>query len=750
MSIQSERPVEIKTPLGADVLLIKHMNAREELGRLFHYEIEVLSTDPAINMSDLLGQAVTIRMDLAEDEERFFHGYVSACSQGGADGRFFGYRLSVRPWLWFLTRTADCRIFQEKTVPDIIKDVFREHGFTDFEESLSGSYRTWEYCVQYRETDFNFVSRLMEQEGIYYYFKHEDGKHTLVLADSYSAHSLVAGEEVPFFNAEDKDVVDRDHFLTWQLSQRVQPGNYALNDFDFERPNANLETRSSVSREHAQAEHEIFDHPGEYLETGDGDSYARMRIEELHAGHEVIEAEANARVLACGALVRVSDHPREDQNREYLITSAQYQIGVGGYESAGSGVKSTFQVTIGAIDARTPFRSARTTPKPVVQGPQTAIVCGQSGEQIWTDEYGRVKVQFHWDRYGEANESSSCWIRVSQSWAGNGWGSMHVPHVGHEVIVEFLEGDPDRPIITGRVYNGTNSTLEELPGSKTKSGFRDHGNNELIMEGEAAAQTVHIQQDCGNRMLFDGNSGAELINVKDCGDNEMNMQAHGTKEVFIKQSCGNEMVMNEDDGITLRDKYGNEIILNAADGYMRLASPTHDSFIEIGRSIKWNTDSNNEMVYGADASLQVGGYTHSTHVGAKTEISANVQVSSVNGVAIKKYYAYENSTNYQGKNKRTRGAVTVDSDTNYHIIGGFEDSSQLELDTASAELRFDGQDHTIKLNVNGIEIKTNKKIDIEATGGDVTLKASGDIVLDPGGKVKIPAGKLDDKWIKSQ
>jgi type VI secretion system secreted protein VgrG len=511
--IQATRPVEITTPLGDDVLLFQRMTINEELGRLFAFELNLLSKEPDIKFEDILGQNINVRLTLPGDEQRYFNGYVCRFSHEGTFEDFHAYNMTVHPWLWFLTRTADCRIFQQMKVPDIIKQVFRDHGFTDFEESLSGSYRTWEYCVQYRETDFNFVSRLMEQEGIYYFFKHEKDKHMLVLADSISAHEPYPGyETLPYYPPDEHLRRERDHIYDWHVSQEIQPGVYALNEYDFKRPKADLQVKSSIQRDHAQAGLEIFDYPGEYSDTGDGESYVRSRIEELQAEHEQARALGNARGLAAGSLFKLTDYPREDQNREYLIVAATHQMASDTYAS-GSAAQSDqdYSCSFAVLHSKQPFRPARTTPKPVVQGPQTAIVVGPSGKEIHTDKYGRVKIQFHWDRYGKRDENSSCWVRVSHPTAGKGWGAVQIPRIGQEVIVDFLEGDPDHPIITGRVYNNDNMPPYELPGSGMVSGMKSNstpgggGYNEMSMndtKGEEAI-TVHGQYDMNTTVEHD-------------------------------------------------------------------------------------------------------------------------------------------------------------------------------------------------------------------------------------------------------
>ena len=502
---QEQRAIAVESPLGPNVLLFCRMTAVEALGRLFHFELDLLSENNSIKFQDLLGQKMTVRLELAPGQMRYFNGHVSGFSQTGSVGDLYAYHATLRPWLWFLTRTADCRIFQEKTIPKIIKEVFGGHGFTDYDEALSGSYQPWEYCVQYRETDFNFVSRLMEQQGIYYYFKHEKNKHTLVLSDSVSSHQPFPGyDQVPYYPLTEGLQRERDHIHSWSISQEVQPGTYALNDFDFKRPKANLRVKSKIQRPHVRAAMEIYDYPGEYVQTDEGEAYARARIEELQTDYERLQGDGNARGLAVGSLFQLTGYPRTDQDREYLITSATHELVSDEYESGGAGVSmgDIYSCSFTAIPSKQPFRPARITPKPIVQGPQTAIVVGPSGSEIYTDSdgYGRIKVQFHWDRYGKSDENSSCWIRVAQMWAGNKWGGVTIPRIGQEVMVEFLEGDPDHPIITGRFYNHDNMPPYALPANNTQSGIKSRSSmggtpddfNEFRFEDKKGQEEIYI------------------------------------------------------------------------------------------------------------------------------------------------------------------------------------------------------------------------------------------------------------------
>jgi type VI secretion system secreted protein VgrG len=502
--------MEIITPLGKDGLLFHRMTAHEELSRLSEFEIDLLSEQGDIPPIKILGKNVTVKLELQDGNTRHFNGYVTRFQQTGLHGRYHAYRATVRPWLWFLTRTADCRIFQEMTAPEIIKQVFSDHTLADVKDQLTDTYRKRTFCVQYRETDFDFVSRLMEQEGIYYYFTHAEDRHTLVLADSYSAHSAAAGyETLQYVDAERVVRPEQEYISRWSYACQIQPGRYEIDDYDFERPGVDLLVRARPTRDYALAEYEIFDYPGAYSKNADGDQYVRVRIDELHAQCEIARGESNARGLAPGSLFKLAGHARADQNREYLVLAASYVMSFNEYET-GEAPGATCTCGFSALDSKQQFRPQRITRKPIVQGPQTAVVVGPAGDEIYTDKYGRVKVQFHWDRYGKKDENTSCWIRVSQPWAGKGWGSVSIPRIGQEVIVEFLEGDPDQPIITGRVYNGENMPPYALPKEAVVSGLKTNthkgkGYNEMSMNDTAGKEaiTIHGQYDMNTTVQHD-------------------------------------------------------------------------------------------------------------------------------------------------------------------------------------------------------------------------------------------------------
>ncbi|MCP1442594.1 type VI secretion system secreted protein VgrG [Pseudomonas sp. GGS8] len=500
---QASRLAKITSPLGPEVLLLKDMGGGEELGRLFNYELQLHSLDNAIDLNQLLGKPMSLGLQLDGGGERYFHGIVARCSQNVDQGQFASYQVTLRPWLWLLTRTSDCRIFQNLTIPQIIKQVFRDLGFSDFEDALSRPYREWEYCVQYRETSFDFVSRLMEQEGIYYFFRHEQDRHVLVLADAYGAHASAPGyASVPYYPKNEQQR-ERDHIHDWHLAQEVQPGSLELNDYDFQRPSARIDVRSAMPRPHTAGDYPLYDYPGTYVQSEDGEHYARTRIEALQTLHEQVELAGNARGLGSGHLFSLTGFSRQDQNREYLIVGARYYISQESGETGGGAPSAQFESSLTCIDAQQSYRPLPNTHRPIVKGPQTALVVGPKGEEIWTDQFGRVKVHFYWDRHDQSNENSSCWIRVSQSWAGKNWGSMQIPRIGQEVIVSFLEGDPDRPIITGRVYNAEQTVPYDLPENATQSGIKSRSSkggtpanfNEIRMEDKKGAEQLYIHAE---------------------------------------------------------------------------------------------------------------------------------------------------------------------------------------------------------------------------------------------------------------
>ena len=472
---QDHRLLAIDTPLGKDVLLLQEITGYEGISRLFSYDLDLLAYDnDSISFDDIVGQKVSIKFQLPDGSPRYVSGYVSRFTQGETDERLFThYHAQVVPWLWFLTRQADCRIFQNMTVPDIIGKIFDPFEFKDFKPNLKNSYPQLEYCVQYRETSFNFVSRLMEEFGIFYYFDHTtQNKHTLVLADQSSNLPPCPSSPISY-DTKVGGLSDPEVIINWHVGQEVKTGKYTVTDYNFTTPSTSLlANEPTVVSLSASQKLELYDYPGLHTTKDEGDTVAKVRMQEEEAGYMVISGAGNARGLMSGFSFELKNHYRSDQNTNYVATEVRHFGSAGQtYTSAGTAGGETYSNHFTCMPASVPYRPLRVTPKPFVQGPQPALVVGKSGEEIWVDKYGRVIVQFYWDRLGQKNENSSCWIRVSQPWAGGNWGAMWIPRIGQEVLVSFLEGDPDRPVITGRVYNADQMPPYTLPDYQTRSTF---------------------------------------------------------------------------------------------------------------------------------------------------------------------------------------------------------------------------------------------------------------------------------------
>lgn len=505
---QEGRLITIDTPLGTDVLLLQSLSGAESISRLFRFNLMMLSEHPAIAFSDIVGQRVTISIRKPGGKIRYINGFVSRFAQTAADTRFTYYQAEIVPWLWFLTRNSDCRIFQNKSVMDIIKAVFNERGFSDFSDRTQGA-PTLEYSVQYRESDFNFVSRLMEEYGIFYYFEHDQHSHTLVMADSASAHrpcpdqSRVSWLESagPGGLPEDEDVI-----TGWRIEQELRPGKYALQDYNFETPGTSLITNiNSTITVDNNSNYEVYDYPGEYRNVSEGNDLIQLRMQAEEAISIIAAGSGTCRAFIPGHRFDLAGHYRRDLNKTYVLTEVQHSATLGDSYVSGDDSVVSYSNYFTAIPADTTFRPQRVTPQPLVQGPQTAVVVGPAGSEIYVDNYSRVKVQFFWDRQGKNDDQSSCWIRVSQPWAGKQWGFVAIPRIGQEVIVDFLEGDPDRPIITGRVYNADQMPPYALPDNQTQTGIKTRSSqggsssnfNELRFEDKMGQEEfyAHAEKD---------------------------------------------------------------------------------------------------------------------------------------------------------------------------------------------------------------------------------------------------------------
>lgn len=489
------------TPDPGFKLVFNSMTATEALGRPFLYELQMSSITAKGELMSLLGSSVTVSITLPDKSKRYFNGIVASVAYAGLRGGAFSYRIELRPWIWLLSRTQDCQIFQNMSAYAVISQIFQNAGFSDVQDNRQNQAGSTEleFCVQYRETAFDFVTRLMEQWGLYYFFQHADGKHTLVICDDPNSHASI-GAAIPFQADQTELRAVEDHIWQWSSELMVMPGKFTYRDYNFTMPTADLETRSTLSGSHTYGTLEVYDYPGPYDTTDNGQKLADVRMQDLNSRRQILYGTSNSRRLYTGCKFTLSKFYQDSENAEYTVIGATYTLSMAeGSATTAGAMRDTFRCTFQAIKGSTHFQLNRQTPRPMIRGPQTAKVVGASGDEITTDQYGRVKVKFYWDRSSTQDENSSCWIRVAQVWAAASWGAIFIPRVGQEVVVEFLEGNPDRPIITGCVYNANNTVPYGLPDNKTRSTIKTNsstgggGFNEIRFEDKAGSEEVFFQ-----------------------------------------------------------------------------------------------------------------------------------------------------------------------------------------------------------------------------------------------------------------
>ncbi|AUU90530.1 MULTISPECIES: type VI secretion system Vgr family protein [Phytobacter] len=495
----------ITVQLPVEGLLFWKLSGREALSEPYALGLTLLGTDARMDRSQLLGKAVTVTVPTQDiTSPRYFNGKVTRVAVSAVElsgTRYAVYQLSVESDLWPMQRDRNLRIFQGQTVPQIVKTLLSENQ-VNVEDKLTGSYRVWDYCVQYQESSFDFISRLMELEGISYFFRHEAERHVLVLTDAATQHQPFAGyETIPYHVTPSGGSTDEEGISQWALTDSVTPGIYSLDDYDFRKPNAWLfqARQNPVSPQPGSID--VYDWPGRFVEHDHADFYARIRQERWQVEHQQIHGSATALGIAPGNTFTLYNAPFFSDNAEYLTTEANYWLEENNYAS-GSGSQTMHRIDFTVIPSTVTYRPAQKSAWPRTYGPQTARVVGPQGESIWTDRYGRVKVKFHWDRLAKGDDTSSCWVRVSSAWAGQGFGGVQVPRVGDEVVVDFINGDPDRPIITGRVYNEASMPPWALPAAATQMGFLSRSKdgssdtaNALRFEDKAGEEQVWIQAE---------------------------------------------------------------------------------------------------------------------------------------------------------------------------------------------------------------------------------------------------------------
>lgn len=489
------------------------LGGEEKISGLYDFNLELLSEDPDVTFEDMIGKGCVITIQSMNHKEedgafsdelihdRFLHGIVSSFFLADEGEKFTTYHVNVVPKIWPMLHRVNSRIFQKQSVKDIITTLLDELGLEgdEYKWDCQGSYSPIEYCVQYQESEFAFISRLMEEEGIFYYFEHEDTQHVLVFKDDSSSCLTIEGDEPVPYISDSQGLVSNQSVHKFTVRQSVKPGKITLKDYNFLKPTLKLQSEKDGDD---NKDREIFQYPGRFDNKGRGDSLAKIKLESMNTFKKLGAGSSNVNRLCPGFGFSLDDQRRGSFTADYLITSVTHRASQAqAYQQYATTEGNSYNNTFECISTETPYRAAADTERPLVRGTQTAIVCGPAGEEIYTDEHGRVKVQFHWDRYGMSDENSSCWIRVSQLWAGQGYGGFSLPRVGQEVIVDFIDGNPSDPIITGRVHHGDNRSPYKLPAKKTVSTLKTNsskggeGFNELRFEDEKGKEQVFVHAE---------------------------------------------------------------------------------------------------------------------------------------------------------------------------------------------------------------------------------------------------------------
>ncbi len=712
---QSNSPVRVTTPLGADAVLLLGLRGTESISELFSFELELIAPeDTPVDFSAILGQPALVELDLPDGGgTRYFHGLISRFSQGRADSRFIHYRAEMVPILWLLTRRIQSRIFQHLTVKQILTTVL--DGIPQ-KWSTMGNFAERDYCTQYRESDYAFAKRLMEEEGIYYYFQHTADGHTLVLADTPQGHADIPGPaDLIFRQAEDGETPDPFTVNGWVKSQEIRTGKFTLWDHNFELPHEHLDAEKEIAPDVTvgtvthklnvgpTAQLESYSYPGGYADWFDGidrggseqasdlqhvfeqnSRLVGMRAQEEAASAVRIEGESDCGNLTSGHGFSLAEHT--DGDGDYILLSVTHDLTTSGNYTSGDSVELTYSNEFECLPAALAYRPERKTPRPTVQGTQTAIVVGPTGEEIFTDKYGRVKVQFHWDRAGKHDADSSCWVRVATIWAGKGWGVIHIPRIGHEVVVDFLEGNPDRPIIIGSVYNADHMPPGDLP-------------KEAMISGLASRSTPKAGADNFNGMRANDTKGTEHLTI----------QAEYDQTSLVKHDEDHTVNNNRTVKVDVDHKEtvtGNQTIDIGADqkekvGANQTVEIVADQAEKVGGNRTLTIKGNDTVKVGGDAKDGIDGTWTFAVTGAAKHSFEAAYTESTGG---------DRTTKVGGADKLTvTGALTVSAD------GAIKISS-----TASIELAVGGS--VIKIGPAGVEIKA-AKIDIEGSG-PVTVKGA--------------------------
>ncbi len=688
--------------IGSSQLLVVDFVARERISMPFDIDLS-LASEEEISFDDTVGKPGSLTIQ-GDNEERYFHGMVAKFIQTGSTGRFYLYQVRIVPQIWLLSLRQDCRIFQQKSVPTIVKEVLEGAGVTSdlFEFRLQGDFPEREYCVQYRESDLNFISRLLEEEGIFYFFEHTGSQHKMVMGNGTVNYQAISGEPKVVFNPGGGTVSEEESVSRFTLSRQIRSGKYTLRDFNFEKPSMDL---TSEKKDTVHTELEIYDYPGEYATQSAGKQLVQTRLQETIMFKDKAEGESNVSRMLPGFTFTLQGHDLDGFNQEYVLVEVvhsgqQPQVLA---EKGGGGEGSSWGNTFLAVPSSVTLRPERVTPKPVVEGVQTAIVTGPAGEEIYPDEHGRVKVQFHWDRQGQKNETSSCWIRVSQAWAGAGWGAMFIPRINQEVIVDFIEGDPDRPIITGRVYHGTNTPPYSLPTEKTKSTIKSNSSS-----GGGGSNEIRFEDKKGNEEIY----------------------IHGQKDWTIAIDHDKTQTISNDEKLSVgnnRTKFvGNDQEETVAANKSITVGVNHTETIGANMSLSVGANKTETV---AAASTETVGAAKAVTIGAAYQVTVGAALNETVGAAKAEQIGAAKSVIVGSELTLSVGGDLVQS------IGGkkkAEVAKEFDLKAKKVQVIADDQ---IVFKTGSAQIVLKKNGDITIQGKNINIKGSGNLTL-KGSKIK--------------
>jgi type VI secretion system secreted protein VgrG len=693
---QSSRFCSFDCPLGPDALLLRRMVMEEGVSGLFRVDLQVESESVNHQAKDLIGKAGCVKVELADGSARYVHGIVTRFQQGGTSPRLSYYSIELRPWLWMLTRRRDCRIFQNKSVPDIVAEVFEGAGFSDFEKKLKGSFPQRVYCVQYRETDYDFVCRLLEEEGIFWFWKHEAARHVLVLANATSELPDCPGQAAVHYDLSAGGNDNADTIQTWERTQELHSGKYALKDFNFEDPpNGLLVSAPTAESIGGNGSLEVYDyHIEDYGTSGDGNRLVRLRIEAEESNALRIRGRATVRAFATGHRFELKGHfTAANNDQKYMLTTVRHVLVQPSaiHSDDGDGGATTYANEFSCVPVDRPFRMPLATPRPRIAGPQTAMVTGPAGEEIHVDKYGRIKVQFHWDRQGQKDENSSCWLRVARNWASKQWGQVAHPRIGDEVIVEFLEGDPDKPIVTGCVYNAQTMPPYELPANKTQAGVKSRSSP----DGEPANF---------NEIRFEDKKGSE----------EFHVQAEKDKTELVKNDRTEEV--GNDESITI--------------GHDQTVDIGNDQSIHVAKNRTLAVDENDSTTVGKDRSIDVSGNHTETISG---DMSLTVSKSRTMAITKNLTETVDGTMSLTVAKDTTESfqanlTVEVAKDAKWTISGQQTVAVTKEASLSAKKIQFKADDE-ITIVTGSASITMKKNGDITIKGKKIEVKGDGDVII---------------------